>query len=272
MSTFQIKLSGAWSNYEKVEDKILKRAFMAGFPNAKFELRGQHYQYDFSKMVQRNLGTGKEREIRAPHKWVAPKKPIVPAGPTMAVNVPKGKAGRTIRVPHPKCPDQFIIVKVPRNAKAGQTMMVPVPPVELFAKVTPSAPTPSALEAPAGAVAAAPTPAKPTSKKGGWSTGAKVAAGVAGAGVVVGGAILGAEVAEHGWEATADGIGDAFSAGVDAAGDMAGDAGDALEEFAGDAGEVLGDAGEAIGDFAVEAGDFFVDAGESAGDFIMDLF
>eukprot|EP00929_Paragymnodinium_shiwhaense_P004745 TRINITY_DN1058_c0_g1_i1.p1 TRINITY_DN1058_c0_g1~~TRINITY_DN1058_c0_g1_i1.p1 ORF type:complete len:262 (+),score=66.81 TRINITY_DN1058_c0_g1_i1:88-873(+) len=261
MSTFQIKLSGAWSNYEAVEDRILKRAFMAGFPNAKFQLRGQNYQYDFSNMVQRNLSSGKERQIRPPLRWRAPKAPIVPAGPTMAVNVPPGSAGKTIHVPHPKFPEEFIVVQVPKNARAGQTMLVPVP-MRRAKDDIPSPSAPPAEDVPA-AVAGVPTPAKAGSK--GWSTGAKVAGGLAGAGAVVGGVLLGAEIAEHGVEATMEGLGEAASAGADAAGEALGDAGEAIGEFA-------GHAGEAVGDFAVDAGAFFVDAADSAGDFIMDLF
>merc|ERR1712070_641559 len=86
MAKFQVKLGGKWEDYSNQEDKILKRAFMAGFPNAKFQLRGQKYEYDFSKMVQTNKDTGKSRAIRSPSNWKAPKKPIVPPGKTTVVN------------------------------------------------------------------------------------------------------------------------------------------------------------------------------------------
>jgi hypothetical protein len=43
MAKFQVKLGGEWKDYSNQEDKILKRAFMAGFPNAKFQHRGQKY-------------------------------------------------------------------------------------------------------------------------------------------------------------------------------------------------------------------------------------
>merc|ERR1719238_851222 len=92
-------------------------------------------------MKQKNIGSGKEREIRAPHNWKAPSKPIVPAGPTISVKVPPGSAGTTIQVPHPKLPGQFIAVKVPKNARAGQAMLVPVPMDTLPAcEIKPSAP------------------------------------------------------------------------------------------------------------------------------------
>merc|ERR1719253_1224194 len=78
-------------------------------------------------MRQKNVETHKEREIRAPHNWKAPSKPIVPAGPTISVKVPPGSAGTTIQVPHPKLSGQFIAVNVPKNARAGQAMLVPVP-------------------------------------------------------------------------------------------------------------------------------------------------
>merc|ERR1719277_2595885 len=127
------------------------------------------------------------------------------------VKVPAGAPGTTIQVPHPKDKSQFISVSVPASAKAGQAMMVPVPPLEEACAGTvahegsePSAPPPPA--------AAAATAAKPGKEKKGWSTGAKVAAGTAGAvavgGLVVGGAILGEHIAEEGWDATVDDLGD----------------------------------------------------------------
>merc|ERR1719316_2296501 len=68
-------------------------------------------------MVQVNAGTGKQRRIRQPHKWSAPKKPIVPPGPTTVVTVPPGAPGTTIQVPHPQNPGQMISVNVPASAK-----------------------------------------------------------------------------------------------------------------------------------------------------------
>lgn len=234
VAAFQVKLGGDWKDYSKEEDKILKRAYMAGFPTAKFHLRGQDYHYDFKKLTQINKASGKEREIRAPHKWKQPSKPIVAAGPTTVVNVPPGSPGTTIQVPYPGKKGLFIAVNVPASAKAGQAMLVPVPKA-------------SECGGDGGGGGGAGEAPKAGGGGGGWSTGGKVAAGGAAAigiaGVAVGGAILGEHIAEHGIDAT-----------VDAAGDG------------------LADAGEAIGDFAVDAGEFIVDAAEDAGDFIMDLF
>merc|ERR1719502_453624 len=78
-------------------------------------------------MVQINVDTGKERQIRAPENWQAPKAPLVPAGPTTVITVPAGSPGTTIQVPHPGVKGAYIAVNVPRNAKAGQAMLVPVP-------------------------------------------------------------------------------------------------------------------------------------------------
>merc|ERR1719359_785412 len=124
---FQVKLGGKWADYSSQEDKILKRAFMAGFPNARFSLRGQQYTYDFKNMLQLNLGSGKSRAIRAPNKWKAPTKPLVPPGKTTVVNVPRGAPGTTIQVPYPGKPGAFIAVNVPKSAKPSQAMLVPVP-------------------------------------------------------------------------------------------------------------------------------------------------
>jgi len=225
MAKFQVMLGGEWNDYSHAEDKILKRAYMAGFPTAKFHLRGQNYNYDFGRMVQINRDSGKERKIRQPMKWKSPSKPLVPPGPTTVVTVPPGSAGTTIQVPHPRRKGAFISVNVPASAKPGQAMLVPVP----------SEATVAAIDTP--------TPTK--AGGGGWSTGGKVAAGTTAivglGGAAVGGAILGAHIAEHGLDAT-----------VDAAGDGIADAAEATADFAVDAGEFIVDAAEDVGDFVMD--------------------
>merc|ERR1711971_1353146 len=140
-------------------------AFMAGFPNTKFEFRGQKYEYSFGKMKQINVETRKERDIRPPYGWKQPAKPIVPSGPTTTVTVPTGPNGKPPKqftIPHPKDKNETITVNVPPKARPGQAMLVPVPPLK---------------EKTEGG-----------KEGGGWSTGAKVAAGAAGTGMVVAGA------------------------------------------------------------------------------------
>merc|ERR1740130_1217383 len=66
-------------------------------------------------MVQINKCTGKSRSIRAPNKWKAPSKPLVPPGKTTVVNVPRGAPGTTIHVPYP-----------------GKAMLVPVPDASTY--------------------------------------------------------------------------------------------------------------------------------------------
>jgi len=253
---FQVKLSGEWKNYATDEDKILKRAYLAGFPQAKYSLRGNAYEVNFGKMTQKNAKTGKSREIRPPYKWSPPPSAVVKPGKTFVVKVPAGGPGTIIHVPHPDkkhFPGQFVAVNVPAKARVGQTLLVPVPTgAAAFVSVV----EPSAAEA--AAVAAMPEGQDKEKAKAGWSTGAKVAAGTAGVAVVgglaVGGAILGEHIAEEGWDATMADLGD-----------IAGDAGDA----AGPAGE---DVGAAIVDGAEIAGEWAEGASETVGDFIMDLF
>jgi len=241
---FQVKLLGKWNDYTGNEDRILKRAYLAGFPNAKYKLRGQQYQVDFENMKQTNTRTGKVREIRCPYKWKQPAKPIVEAGPTICIKVPPGSPGTVIQVPHPKAKGQFISVSVPGTAKVGAAMLVPVPEVP---SAPASVPTPARSQVPEPAAEA----------KKGWSTGAKVAAGtgaVAVGGLAVAGAVLGEHIAEVGWdEAMAD------------LGDWAADAGEAIVDAAEDAGEAVAGAAE-------DAGEWIAGATEDAGDFIMDLF
>jgi len=236
MASFQVKLSGEWKDYQKDEDKILKRAYLAGFPNAKYTLRGQNYEVDFKKMQQKNNQSGKCRDIRAPHKWKAPEKPITAAGPTFCITVPPGAPGTTIQVPHPKEKGQMIAVNVPPTAKVGQAMLVPIP-----------AGAPAELPAAEVTGDFKPVEHKDEKEKKKWGTGAKVAAAAGGAvvvgGLAVGGALLGEHIAEEGWDAT-----------------MA------------DLGDVATSAGEGIADGAEAAVDWVGDAADTAGDFIMDLF
>merc|ERR1719414_578641 len=78
-------------------------------------------------MQQKNLDSGKTRDIRAPHKMKPPVEPITKAGPTFCITVPPGSPGTTIQVPNPKNKSQMIAVNVPPTAKVGQAMLVPIP-------------------------------------------------------------------------------------------------------------------------------------------------
>jgi hypothetical protein len=234
--------SKSWRDFGEDEDKILKRAFMAGFPNAKFNIRGQQYTYDFVEMEQSNDSTSKTRRIRPPKGWVSPSKPLVPAGPTTVVTVKKGDAGKTITVPHPLVKGAFIKCDVPKKAKPGQAMLVP-------------APKEAAVDA----------QGRPFGQSSGGIGAGGVALGVGalavGAGAAVAGAVLGDHIIEHGVDATVDAIGDGLE-----------DLGDAIADTADGVIDAAPDALEDVGDFVIDAGEFFVDAGEDAADFVMDLF
>merc|ERR1712137_1523030 len=108
----------------------------------------------------KNLNSGKIREIRPPHKWQAPSAPVVPPGKTATVKVKRGQPGTQLTLKHPD--GGFYTVSVPRNAKVGQTMLVPIPPYGS-----------------AGGHGSSGHDDDDHHKKKGWSTGAKVAAGVA---------------------------------------------------------------------------------------------
>lgn len=242
---FQIELSGKWEDYGREEDMVLKRAYLVGQPNAKFSLRGQHYEYNFTKMTQRNLGTKKERKIRPPPGMTAPKAPLLPKGAMVVITVRKGQAGKTIELNDPNNPGQKIQVNVPSGARPGQKMAVPVPDKgESVEKVQ--------------------------EKQKSHSTGAKLAMGTAGvaavAGLAVGGVILGDHL-------SGGAVGDAV--GMDIGGAVA-DAGAAIESTAGDVAAAAEVAAADVGDWAEGAvddvGDWLGDAVEDAGDFIMDLF
>jgi hypothetical protein len=239
---FQVMLQGKWNNYEKTEDSILKRAYMSGHKKAKYTLRGTRYEYDFIRMKQKNLESARERDIRPPHKLKPPSKPVVPSGPTMIVKIPPHAAGSVIQVPHPSDKSQMICVEVPKKARVGQAMIVPVPP--LSKRPVGHIPTPSGrIPAPSAPPASGLTPAPSAPPASADSTAAKkprrdvMGVGLAGAAFVGGGAVAGAII------------------------------GDTLAE-SGELDGVIDVAEIAIDD----AGDWMMDAGEDAGDFIMDLF
>lgn len=247
MSHFQVFLGGHYKDYDKDEDNCLKRAYMTGAKKAKYNFRGgQTYEYDFIQMKQKNMESGKVRDIRPPYDWKKkgvkpPSKPIA-TGPTMVVKVPPGGPGSVIQVPHPKDKSMNIAVEVPKTARVGAAMIVPVPPLPSRGSAyTPGAP----VSAPY-----VPTPsggAHPPKKDTSLSAGEKAGFAVGGAALIGGMAVAGAMIGD----AAADG---AFDGAIDSAGDAVADAGDVLGDAAGD------------------AGDWLMDVGADAGDFIMDLF
>lgn len=129
MANFQVKLGGEWQDYDRTADTCLKAAFQSGFAYATLERRGQSYTVDFRRMVQKNMSTKTERQIRPPRRGKAPpSRPVMDAGLKTMVTVPPGAPGCVIAVPDPRRKGKFIPVRVPRSAKPGQSMLVPLPP------------------------------------------------------------------------------------------------------------------------------------------------
>jgi len=269
---WQIWLEGRFQDYGPEEDAILKRAYMTGSKNAKFHLRGQNYEYNFKKMIQKNKDTKKERQIRPPLKGPKPpKKPLLPTGPMTIITVRAGQPGTVISVPDKNNPGQNVQVFVPKHAKPGSKLLVPLPnkgeTVEAVQKKQEEHD-------------------KEQGTKTGWSTGGAVAAtGAAGVGIAavgVGGVILGDHLAGGEMAATigaaavdaSEWATDAADPALDAAGDWATGAAADVGDWAAGAGDDVADwAGDAgIIDFAGDAADWLGGAADDAGDFIMDLF
>merc|ERR1719162_2169534 len=274
-SKFQIELEGKWDNYGKEEDAILKRAYLVGHPRAKYQLRGQDYEYSFKSMKQINLGTGKERRIRPPRFMRPPRTPLLPPGSIVVVTVPEGAAGGTMKINDPQNAGEKLEVFVPAGAKAGAKMAVPVPQK-------------------------GETAADVRRRQEGYSAGTVAAMGAAAAGAgVVGGAILGDHLAEgevgaaaSDWAEGAHSDAADWAAGAaadvgawaeDAAEDASAwaegaveDAGEWVPRAAEDAAEwaegAAEDAGEWVAGAAGDVGDWLGEATEDAGDFVMDLF
>merc|ERR1711879_845852 len=178
-------LAGKFQDYEDQEDLILKRAYMTGQRNAKFQVRGQSYEYNFVEMTQKNKDSEKERRIRPPLGPRPPKQPLLPRGPVIIITVGTGQPGTTITVKDPNNPGQTVHVCVPHHAKPGQKMAVPVPKKGESVEEVQKKQTKHDEEH--------------GTKTSGWSTSGKVAAGgtaLVGLGAVgVGGVILGDHLA-----------------------------------------------------------------------------
>jgi len=127
------------------------------------------------------------------------------------------------------------MVAVPKGAKVGQQMLVPIPP-------KPDADSKEEARKKAGG--------------SGWSTGARVAAGTAAVGVGAAAGVAGVLIAEHGLEGAGEVIVDTFDDALDGIGGGVADAGEAIADWAPDAAE---DAGEWIGEATEDVGDFFMD-------------
>eukprot|EP00930_Biecheleria_cincta_P075009 TRINITY_DN62207_c0_g1_i1.p1 TRINITY_DN62207_c0_g1~~TRINITY_DN62207_c0_g1_i1.p1 ORF type:complete len:256 (+),score=39.38 TRINITY_DN62207_c0_g1_i1:85-768(+) len=80
MPKFEINLGDRWGKFEESENETLLKAFMGGKKFAQFHSRGQDYYVDFAKMIQRNVKTGKERQIRVAYdeEGKKPAKPMTP--------------------------------------------------------------------------------------------------------------------------------------------------------------------------------------------------
>mmetsp|Transcript_44059 Transcript_44059/g.80502 ORF Transcript_44059/g.80502 Transcript_44059/m.80502 type:complete len:282 (-) Transcript_44059:60-905(-) len=237
---FQVKLGADWKDYEKDEDVLITRAFLCGQQNCRFKLKNARYEINFKKMMQINLDTGKERQIRPPQGMKPPKGPLLPAGPMIVITVKEGQPGTTIEVDDPNNPGQKIKVAVPKHAKTGSKVALPIPQQgESVDEVM--------------------------KKQKGMGVGGAVALGLLGVGVVgVGGIVLG----------------DYLTGGTLGTEEMGADAADAAADAAGDVGDwaegAMDDVGDAAADFADGPGadmlDWLGDAGDTVGDFVTDLF
>jgi len=240
-SKFQWMDGSGWQNYDSTSDAKLKQAFLVGRSECKFELRnkdGKTDKYSFffksGTMSQKNIVTGKVRQLRAPWGMFPPKQAMLPKGDMIVITLTAEQAGKMmIEIQNPRRKDQSITVSIPAKARKGQKIAIPIPGehevVEDVAK-------------------------KQAELNKGMSTGAKVAVGAgvtAAAGAcVVGGVILGDHLA-----------GGTLAEDVT---DIAADVGEDIAEFA-------VDAGDAIGDFAEDVGDWLGDTGEDVGDWICSL-
>jgi len=161
--SFQAKIGSRWVDFKKEYSDLLNEAYVSGVPSMRLIIQSVIYKFDFEKMEQKNLHTTEVCQLRAPHDASRPTRKktakfsasdLSPAGfkaklkrmsargslvgsqrPVYVVRVPEGSPGTTIVVPHPKILGQKLPVAVPREAKAGQPLFLPVPRTTASSKV-----------------------------------------------------------------------------------------------------------------------------------------
>eukprot|EP00929_Paragymnodinium_shiwhaense_P073169 TRINITY_DN3720_c0_g1_i1.p2 TRINITY_DN3720_c0_g1~~TRINITY_DN3720_c0_g1_i1.p2 ORF type:complete len:337 (+),score=76.58 TRINITY_DN3720_c0_g1_i1:56-1066(+) len=297
---------GRWVDYCKEADAVLKQAYEAGLPSVRFVVRGCMHKFDFESMEQKCLNTLETRRMRAPHNvqrpYVAQRRSVFSvmnwksavnrqnsvkasfarSRPAYIVAAPAGKAGCTIKVPHPKKLGKGMYVKVPRNAKAGQPIWVAVPRTGVKSK--------AGMAIGGTAVGVSSTLGTVAVVEGSHAIGAGAAAAgaasLAGPALLGGAAVVGAVavgaagvhyMTKNPGKAVAVG---ALAVGVLALADHIGDVGvvEALDDVAegvGDGIDAIGDAADDVVEFGEDVVEFVQDAGEAiedAVDFIEALF
>merc|ERR1740121_1443345 len=249
-SKFQIKLAGDFKDYEPEEDAVLKKAYLVGQKNCRFQLRGQKYEYSFVKMTQTNQESKKVREIRPPRNMPQPSSALLPTGPMVVITVKKGQAGKEIEIDDPNNKGKKIKVNVPPGAKVGQKMAVPVPEpgesVEAVAEKQKKHGAAAKLVLGAGGIAA---------------VGAFAVGGVVLGDHLTGGHLGAVDAAEGYAEDVAD-----WAPGA------AEDAAEWIEGAAEDVGDWAPGAAEDAGEWAEDAVDWLEGAADDVGDFVTSLF
>jgi hypothetical protein len=243
-SKFQWKDAKGWNDYDPSTDAKLKQAFLVGRQGARFQVKTksgmEEYEFSFSKghMAQKNVKTGNGRQIRQPYGMFQPKEAVLPEGDFIVVVLTANQVGQEmIEVSNPRDKSQTIQVSIPKKARKGQKIAVPIP-------------------------AAGEKLEDVAKRQEGMTMGAKVATGL-GISAVAGAAVLGGVV-----------LGDHLAGGtlLEQAVDVAADAGDVAIDVAGDVGDFAVDAADTVGDFAEDVGDWLGDAGEDVGDWICSVF
>jgi hypothetical protein len=191
---------------------------------------------------------------------------LLPDGPMTVMTIKPKQAGTVVEIPNPNDRGSKISVNVPRGAKPGQTMAVPLPLQK------------AALEAQQEKQGKS----YKTGKGKGYSTGEKVILGAAGATAVAGIAAGAVVVGDHftgGSLGAADMAADAAGTVGDVVGRAVENAGEAALTVADRAPSMLSDAGQWIDGARQDAGEWIEGAGEQVGDWsenagymIMDLF
>lgn len=126
LDDFQAKCEDAWESYDACANATLLAAYVAGFQNVIFPLNGSLCKFDFLRCTEHDLGTGRLRYFSFPHCGPgAGSPPVVSSGSVVAVEVREEFLGRSLRLPHPTKPHEWLHVEVPKEAVPGTNLFVP---------------------------------------------------------------------------------------------------------------------------------------------------
>jgi len=79
MSSFHWRNGSNWSKFDDYENEQLSEAYEAGQKSVILQFRGEWYEFDFDRMIQKNCQSHKVRDIRPDGPQVSPRRRSAPS-------------------------------------------------------------------------------------------------------------------------------------------------------------------------------------------------